>query len=103
MNHAPDQVLGVPLQSFLRCNVEPGWWLHPDHRGQGVVAQAASRVLALKLALPDVTRVFAPIHAGNTRAMRVAEKLGMRLESVQPRSAFKRGEVIDRLLYACCR
>lgn len=50
-----------------------------------------------------MTRVFAPIHAGNTRAMRVAEKLGMRLESVQPRSAFKRGEVIDRLLYACCR
>jgi RimJ/RimL family protein N-acetyltransferase len=30
----------------------------------------------------------------------VAEKLGMRLESVQPRSAFKRGEVIDQVLYA---
>jgi RimJ/RimL family protein N-acetyltransferase len=47
-----------------------------------------------------VTRVFAPIHAGNARSIRVAEKLGMRLESVQPRSAFKRGEVIDQVLYA---
>lgn len=92
-----------PLQGFLRCNVELGWWLHPDHWGQGVVSEAAAFVLAQALALPDVTRVFAPIHAGNARSIRVAEKLGMRLESVQPRSAFKRGKVIDRVLYASYR
>jgi RimJ/RimL family protein N-acetyltransferase len=89
-----------PQTGIFRCNVELGWWLHPDYWGQGVVPAAAAHVLALAFALPDVTRVFAPIHAGNARSVRVAEKLGLRLESVQPRSAFKRGVVIDRVLYA---
>jgi RimJ/RimL family protein N-acetyltransferase len=50
-----------------------------------------------------VHRIFAPIHAGNLRSMRVAEKAGMRLESVQPRSAYKQGRLIDRYLWACYR
>lgn len=92
-----------PQPGFLRCNVEVGWWLHPDHWGQGVVPAAAAQLLAQAFALPEVSRVFAPIHAGNERSERVAQKIGMRLESVQPRSAFKRGRVIDRVLYACYR
>jgi RimJ/RimL family protein N-acetyltransferase len=35
--------------------------------------------------------------------MRVAEKIGMRLESVQPMSAYKRGRVIERHLWASYR
>jgi RimJ/RimL family protein N-acetyltransferase len=89
-----------PQEGFQRCNVEVGWWLHPDHWGQGVVPAAVTHVLERALAWPDVTRVFAPIHAGNARSVRVAEKVGLRLESAQPRSAFKRGVVIDRVLYA---
>jgi [ribosomal protein S5]-alanine N-acetyltransferase len=101
LHDVPRGGVGIhPLQGFLRCNVEVGWWLH---WGQGVASQAAAHVLAQALALPEVTRVFAPIHAGNTRSVRVAEKLGMRQESVQPRSAFKRGQVIDRVLYAAYR
>jgi RimJ/RimL family protein N-acetyltransferase len=104
LHDVPRGGVGIhPLQGFLRCNVEVGWWLHPDHWGQGVASQAAAHVLAQALALPEVTRVFATIHAGNTRSVRVAEKLGMRQESVQPRSAFKRGQVIDRVLYAAYR
>ena len=30
-------------------------------------------------------------------------RAGLRLEAVQPRSAFKRGKVIDRLVYAAYR
>ncbi|MFM7705643.1 MAG: GNAT family N-acetyltransferase [Rubrivivax sp.] len=89
-----------PRSGFLRCNGEVGWWLHPDHWGQGVVPAAAAQVVQQAFALPEVTRVFAPIHAGNARSVRVAEKVGMRLEAVQPRSAFKRGQVIDRVVYA---
>ena len=80
-----------------------GWWLQPDHWGQGVASAAAARVVAQAFALPEVTRVFAPIHGGNTRSESVARKIGMRLEGVQPRSAFKRGQVIDRVIYAAYR
>lgn len=89
-----------PQTGFLRCNVELGWWLHPDHWGQGVVPAAAVHLVEQAFALAEVTRVFAPIHAGNDRSVRVAEKVGMRLEAVQPRSAFKRDKVIDRVIYA---
>ena len=92
-----------PQTGFQRCNVELGWWLHPDHWGQGVVPAAAVHLVEQAFALPEVTRVFAPIHAGNDRSVRVAEKVGMRLEAVQQRSAFKRGKVIDRVVYAAYR
>jgi RimJ/RimL family protein N-acetyltransferase len=92
-----------PQAGFQRCNAEIGWWLAPAHWGQGLVPQAAAWVLAQTWQNPEITRVFAPIHAGNTASVRVAEKIGLRLESVQPRSAFKRGAVIDRHLYATYR
>jgi [ribosomal protein S5]-alanine N-acetyltransferase len=104
LHNQPQGGVGLhPQQGFQRCNVEVGWWLSPDFWGQGVVPAAGRFVLAQAFANAEVTRVFAPIHAGNKRSMRVAEKLGMRLESVQPRSAFKRGTVIDRHLFAIYR
>jgi RimJ/RimL family protein N-acetyltransferase len=92
-----------PQSGFRRCNVEVGWWLAPEHWGLGVVPAAVRLVVEQSFADPDVHRVFAPIHAGNTRSMRVAGKLGMVLESVQPVSAYKRGRPIDRHVWAVYR
>ena len=91
------------LPGFQRCNAEVGWWLSPAHWGQGLTPLAARVAVDHALLNAEVTRVFAPIHAGNMPSTRVAEKIGMRLESVQPRSALKWGEVIDRHLYALYR
>jgi [ribosomal protein S5]-alanine N-acetyltransferase len=91
------------LAGFLRCNVEVGWWLSPDQWGQGIVSAAAQVLLRGSFEDPEVHRVFAPIHAGNTRSMRVALNAGLRLEAVQPQSAFKRGQVIDRHVFAAYR
>ena len=90
-------------QGFQRCNAEVGWWMTPAHWGHGVVPRAGAELLRQTFADPEVTRVFAPIHAGNERSMRVALKLGLQLEGVQPRSAYKRGVVIDRHIFACYR
>ena len=92
-----------PQGGFLRCNVEVGWWLAPAQWGQGVVPLAAAELLRQTWCDPEVTRVFAPIHAGNGPSMRVAAKLGMTLEAVQRRSAIKRGVVIDRHVFALIR
>ncbi len=89
-----------PQQGFQRCNAEVGWWLSPRYWGHGVATWAAKAVVAEALALDGISRVFAAVHAGNLRSMRVAEKTGLRLESIQPRSAIKWGQVIDRHLYA---
>ena len=80
LHDVPQGGIGAhPQAGFQRCNVEVGWWLSPAHWGQGVVPQAARWLLEQAFLLnPEATRVFAPIHAGNIRSMRVAEKIGFR-------------------------
>jgi [ribosomal protein S5]-alanine N-acetyltransferase len=61
----------------------------------------ASRALvAHAFEQPQFTRLFAPIHAGNTRSMRVAQKAGFALEGIQRQGAMKAGRAIDRHVFA---
>jgi [ribosomal protein S5]-alanine N-acetyltransferase len=87
-------------ESHLRCNAEIGYWLAEPFWGRGVVTQAARALIERALADPAITRVFAPIHADNRASMRVAEKAGMVFEAMQPQSALKAGQAIDRVVYA---
>lgn len=90
----------APQQGPLRCNAEVGWWLGEEYWGRGVVTRVAGALVSRAFADPAITRVFAPIHAGNTRSMRVAEKNGFVLEGVQRQGAIKAGRVIDRWVFA---
>lgn len=100
----PQGGCGLAQQSgFQRCNAEVGWWLSPAHWGQGIATRGARFCVEQAFANAEVTRVFAPIHDGNIRSMRVAEKAGLKLESVQPMSALKQGRVITRHVHAAYR
>jgi ribosomal-protein-alanine N-acetyltransferase len=83
----------------FRCNAELGWWLAEAHWGRGITTRVAAALVERAFANPEITRVYAPIHAGNMRSMRVAEKSGFRLEGVQPQSAIKDCRVVDRWVY----
>lgn len=83
----------------FRCNAEVGWWLAEEHWGQGIVTRVAAALVERAFADPTITRVYAPVHAGNHRSARVAEKNGFVLEGVQPQSAIKDCRVIDRWVY----
>lgn len=87
----------------FRCNAEIGYWLAQACWGRGVVTAVAAALTARAFANPEITRVFAPVHAGNLASMRVAEKNGFTREGVQRLSAIKAGQVIDRVVYACYR
>jgi [ribosomal protein S5]-alanine N-acetyltransferase len=88
--------LGAPLD----CSAEVGWWLGEPFWGQGVATHVAQVLVARAFGNPRITRLFAPIHDGNQRSMRVARNAGFELEGVQRQSAFKAGQVIDRHIYA---
>ncbi|MBB5204812.1 RimJ/RimL family protein N-acetyltransferase [Inhella inkyongensis] len=104
LNDRPQGGCGVnPGLGFLRCNAEIGWWLNPDHWGQGLAVQAGRHCIEHALAQTEITRIFAAVHGGNERSMRVAGKLGMTLEGVQRQGAIKQGRVIDRHIYAIYR
>jgi RimJ/RimL family protein N-acetyltransferase len=90
----------VPQKGPLRCNAEVGWWLAEEHWGRGVVTRVAGALVSRAFENPEITRVFAPVHAGNARSMRVAEKNGFVLEGVQRQGAIKAGQAIDRWVFA---
>jgi RimJ/RimL family protein N-acetyltransferase len=88
------------LVGALSCSAEIGWWLAEAHWGRGVVTRVARVLAARAFENPEIMRVFAPIHAGNQRSARVAEKSGFALEAVQRQGAIKDGRVIDRWIFA---
>lgn len=92
-----------PQGGALRCNAEVGWWLSEMHWGHGVGSRVARALIARAFDDPLITRVFAPVHAGNERSMATARSAGMHLEGVQQRSAVKDGEFIDRHIYVRLR
>jgi [ribosomal protein S5]-alanine N-acetyltransferase len=93
----------APQDDHLRCNAEIGWWLAEAHWGRGITTRAARALVARGFENTQLTRLIAPIHEGNARSMRVAEKAGLSLEGIQRRSALKDGRVIDRHLYSIVR
>ena len=84
----------------FRCNAEIGYWLAQAHWGRGIVTRVAWALVGRAFANPEVTRVFAPVHAGNAASMRVLEKCGFVREGLLRQSAIKAGRVIDRVVYA---
>ena len=93
-----------PDTGWLRCNAELGYWLGEAHWRRGIMSEAAARITAWAwAALPEVTRLYAPIFAWNEGSQRVAQKCGYQREGVLRQSAVKNGQVIDRVLYARVR
>lgn len=94
----------APQQGPLRCNAEVGYWIGQPHWRHGIATEALGLITDWAWqALPEVTRLFAPIFAWNTGSQAVARKCGYIKEADMPRSAFKDGRVIDRVQYAIYR
>ncbi|MCU0940917.1 MAG: GNAT family N-acetyltransferase [Burkholderiaceae bacterium] len=84
-------------------DAEIGYWLGEPFWGRGVVTQVARVLTEQAFARPEVTRVFAPVHADNPASMRVLQKNGFYREAELRRSALKAGHVIDRVQWARLR
>ena len=92
---------GVHLgEGPLACNAEIGYWLAQLHWGRGVTTQVARVLTEQAFAQPQVTRVFAPVHAGNAASMRVLLKNGFVCEGTQRFGAIKAARVVDLVVHA---
>jgi len=94
--------LGLTPQAGMRaCHAEIGYWIGHAHWGRGLVAPALRAATAWAWgALPQLTRIHAPIFARNLASQRVAEKAGYRLEARLPSAMLKAGQAIDITQYA---
>jgi [ribosomal protein S5]-alanine N-acetyltransferase len=89
-----------PGEGFARCNAEIGYWLAAAHWGKGVGADIVRALTEHAFANPQVTRVFAPIHADNFGSQRVCEKNGFTNEGLRRMSVMKWGRAIDTVVWA---
>jgi ribosomal-protein-alanine N-acetyltransferase len=64
-------------------SAELGYVLHPDYHRQGLIPEAALRVLHFGFCELGLNRIEARYMVGNTPSRRVMEKLGMQFEGVQ--------------------
>lgn len=105
---AGSRLLGtVGLFGFVGGSAEIGYASHPDARGQGLVTEAAERVLRWAFAPPPeglgLVRVQWRALAGNAASIAVARRLGMRYEGRRRSAVLHHGERHDELLAAVLR
>lgn len=94
----------VGLFGIAGGSAEIGYATHPDARGQGLVTEAADRVLRWAFApAPQglgLVRVQWRAMAENTGSIAVARRLGMRFEGRRRSAVLHHGERHDELLAA---
>jgi len=80
-----------------------GYWIHPDHQGEGYATAAARLILSHGFDELRLHRISAAIVAPNGASQRVVEKLGFVHEGTKRDDAFHDGEHVDREMYALLR
>jgi len=91
-------------EGWMRCNAEIGYWIGQSHWHRGMTTDAVLQVTDWAFAaVPELTRVFAPIFSWNDGSQAVVRKCGYVREGELKQSAIKDGQVIDRVLWAAYR
>lgn len=81
-------------------SAEIGWVIRPDLSGQGYATEAARAFLEAAFRVYGLRRVVARIDAENGASVRLAQRLGMRLEARLVENAWYKGRWSDELDYA---
>ncbi|WP_271008249.1 GNAT family N-acetyltransferase [Paucibacter sp. B51] len=93
-----------PESGWLRCNAEVGYWIGQPFWRRGITTEALRLVTAWAWAeRTELSRIYAPIFAWNEGSQAVARSAGYALEARWPQSAFKAGQLIDRVVWASYR
>ena len=85
-------------------SVEIGWVIHPAVAGHGLAKEALRGMVNYLLSLwPDLTRFEARVHANDTGARTVLERLHFQLEGLLRSGAGRNGQIEDAVLYGLLR
>lgn len=101
-----ERVVGVVSLTFEQGHrfAVIGYGIHGDLRGEGLSAQAASRIINEAFdRYPDLRKIRAHTDAGNAPSMRVLEKLGFLHEGTLRRNRYVKGDFVDEAIYGLLR
>jgi len=98
--------LGLSVPAFLPevlPAVEVGWRLDPAHWGRGLATEGARAALLKGFTTLGLDEIISIVQVENSASLRVAERLGMRLDREVQIPANERRGRLDALLYTMSR
>jgi ribosomal-protein-alanine N-acetyltransferase len=79
---------------------EIGYWLAEPYWGRGIITEAVQLLTHYAFENLGIIRIQAGVFSKNTASMRVLEKAGYVKEGIMRNALIKKGEVMDKHLYA---
>lgn len=99
----PDQLMGaVGLNDLVVAHrrAEIGYWLLPEHWGQGLAAECAVAMIAHAFGAMGLYRLAAEVDLPNHASRRLLQRLGFREEGVRRAFEWKDGAPLDLVVYS---
>ena len=90
-------------KGVFRHSAELGYWLGEPFWGRGIMTEAVSGFVEWAFPALDLVRIHAGVFARNPASARVLAKAGFECEGRLRAQYFKKGELLDGLLYARVR
>ncbi len=92
----------IGLNSIVREHRrgEIGFWLMPEHQGQGYISEAVPVILEHGFATMDLHRIAAEVETGNDASAKVLRKFGFKHEGMLRDCEWKEGRFISLDLFA---
>lgn len=93
--------IGLELQDDIsRISAELGYWIGEPYWGKNIATEAVQHMLEYTFkTFPGLIRIYARVFEYNKASMKVLEKNGFHLESVQQKSAIKNGRITDEYVW----
>ncbi|MET0027796.1 MAG: GNAT family N-acetyltransferase [Candidatus Thiodiazotropha sp.] len=94
-------MIGVSQGNFeYQKSGEIGYWIGEKYWGIGIGTQALTAMTNMIFESTDIVRLYAPVFSPNVASMRVLEKCGFSIESVQIKALYKHNTFYNAHVYA---
>ncbi len=97
--------IGIERQTDVsRVSAELGYWIGEPYWGKNIATMAVAEMTHYVFAyFPLIVRLYARVFEYNKASMRVLEKNGYHLESIQKKSAIKNNRILDEYIWVKLR
>jgi [ribosomal protein S5]-alanine N-acetyltransferase len=86
----------ILMDDVYKRNIEIGYFIGEIYWGRGIASMAVNQLIEMLLSQYHPVRIFATVFENNPASMRVLEKNGFALESVQQKAVYKNQRLMDQ-------
>ena len=93
----------VRFSDVYRKKMEIGFMISEKHWGKGFATEAVAQLVDYVWKTFDVVKIFAGVYDFNAPSMRVLEKNGFQLESINKKGIYKNDKFLDEYIFTIFR